>query len=147
VATQESGQLGLVREVVGLWFAMQARLQGHFATLAAEHGLSAVQAKVLVQLDPEVAVSMRTLADRLQYDPSNLTTVIDRLEQRGAVRRRPDPNDRRVKGLLLTEEGVRLRGAFWERLVNDAGPMGHLGTSELASLRDLLRAALGRLAP
>src|SRR5256885_11659612 len=88
-----SDQLRLVQEVVGLWVAMQSRLQAHFGALAAEQSLSPVQAKVLVNLDTEVAVSMRSLAGRLQYDPSNLTTVIDRLEHRGVVRRHPDPRD------------------------------------------------------
>ncbi len=136
----------LVQEVVGLWVEMQARLQAHFADLAAEQSLSAIQAKVLVNLDPDTAVSMRALASRLLYDPSNLTTVIDRLEQRGAVRRRSDPRDRRVKGLLLTEEGVRLRRTFWERLVFDAGPFGRLEADELKGLRDLLRAAVASTA-
>jgi hypothetical protein len=40
-----------VQEVVGLWVQVQARLQAHFAALAAEHSLSMMQAKVLTQLD------------------------------------------------------------------------------------------------
>jgi DNA-binding MarR family transcriptional regulator len=42
-------------------------------------------------------VPMRSLAARLDYDASNLSVLIDRLERRGAVERRPDPADRRVK--------------------------------------------------
>jgi DNA-binding MarR family transcriptional regulator len=38
--------------------------------------------------------------------------LIDRLERHGAVERRPDPSDRRVKSLALTPEGIRLREAF-----------------------------------
>jgi DNA-binding MarR family transcriptional regulator len=121
---------------------MQSRLQAHFAVLAAEHSLSAIQAKILVQLDPGGTVTMRALADRIQYDPSNLTTVIDRLEALGAVERRPDARDRRVKGLVLTSEGAELRDAFWQRLVNEAGPLGGLGMKELAQLRSLLQLAL-----
>jgi DNA-binding MarR family transcriptional regulator len=136
-------QLRQVLEVIGLWLQMQARLESHFAALAAEHLLSPIQAKLLVSLDPATPVSARTLAERLRYDPSNLTTVIDRLEERGAVRRQPSQHDRRVKGLLLTDEGVRLRQAFWHRLGNDAGPMGHLTPDELTRLRDVLRTALG----
>jgi DNA-binding MarR family transcriptional regulator len=137
-----SEHLRLVKEVIGLWVEMQARLETHFSALAAEQGLSALQAKLLGHLDGETPVSMRALALRLRYDPSNLTTVVDRLEERGALVRRPDPNDRRVKGLLLTDEGLRLRGAFWERLTNEVGPMGHLGAADLARLRDVLRVAL-----
>lgn len=139
--------LQLVQEVAGLWFAMQSRLQAHFAELAAEQSLSAIQAKVLVQLDPAGAVTTRALADRLQYDPSNLTGVIDRLEALGVVRRRPDPRDRRVKGVVLTERGQALRDAFWLRLVGAAGPLGQLSTSELAQLRAVLRSALAAPTP
>ncbi|MDQ2944119.1 MAG: MarR family transcriptional regulator [Candidatus Dormibacteraeota bacterium] len=136
-------QLRLEGEVVGLWFEMQARLEGHFTELAARHGLSAVQAKVLLQLQPDGAVTMRTLAGQLKYDASNLTGVVDRLEEMGAVRRQPQPHDRRAKGVLLTREGQRLRQAFWERLTNKSGPLGRLNSRDLTSLRALLRSAMG----
>jgi DNA-binding MarR family transcriptional regulator len=138
----QPGQLSLVQEVVGLWVQMQSRLQAHFAALAAEHSLSVIQAKVLLQLDPANPVTMRALASRLQYDPSNLTGVIDRLEALGAVERRPDPRDRRVRSLLLTPVGERMRDPFWQQLTNDAGPLGHLGASELRQLRAILQSAL-----
>jgi DNA-binding MarR family transcriptional regulator len=138
----EAGHLQLVQEVAGLWFAMQSRLQAHFAALAAEQSLSAIQAKVLIQLDQGGAVTTRSLADVLQYDPSNLTGVIDRLEALGAVRRRPDPRDRRVKGVVLTERGQELRDTFWRRLVGVAGPLGQLSEAELAQLRTILRSAM-----
>ena len=148
VRTQRTGgelaadHLELVREVVGLWVQMQSRLQAHFAALAAEHSLSAIQAKVLIQLDQGGAVTRRALADRLQYDPSNLTSVIDRLEELGAVERRQDPHDRRVKGIILTDTGLSLRTAFWQRLISEVGPLGALGTRQLAELRSLLELAL-----
>ena len=142
-----SDHLQLVQQVVGLWVQMQARLQAHFTALAAEHSLSTVQAKVLLQLDPVQPVTMRALADRIQYDPSNLTGVIDRLEAVGAVRRQPDPTDRRVRGLLLTAAGARMRDPFWQQLINDAGPLGQLGVSELQQLRAILQSAVGEPGP
>lgn len=141
-AAPKAEHLQLEKEVVGLWFEMQGRLQAHFTGVAAEHDLSVVQAKVLMQLQPEGAATMRTLADQLQYDSSNLTGVIDRLEDRGIVRRQPDREDRRVKGVRLTPEGVRLRQAFWNRLTGDTGPLGRLGGEELAAMGNLIRAAL-----
>jgi DNA-binding MarR family transcriptional regulator len=142
-AQASASHVPLVQEVVGLWVQMQSRLQAHFTTLAAEHSLSAIQAKVLLQLDPATPVTMRALAGRLQYDPSNLTGVIDRLEALGAVRRQPDPKDRRVKGLILTPAGVRMRDPFWHRLISDAGPLGHLSAVQLRDLRAILQSALG----
>jgi DNA-binding MarR family transcriptional regulator len=140
--TSVSEHLRLEGEVVGLWFEMQARLETHFTELAAQHGLSAVQAKVLLQLQPDGAVTMRALAGQLQYDASNLTGVVDRLEEMGAVRRRPQPNDRRAKGVVLTAEGQRLRQAFWARLTNKSGPLGSLNSRDLTGLRILLRTAI-----
>jgi DNA-binding MarR family transcriptional regulator len=90
---------------------------------------------------------MRALAGQLQYDASNLTGVVDRLEEMGAVRRRPQPNDRRAKGVILTAEGQRLRQAFWDRLTNKSGPLGSLGSRDLTSLRTLLRTAVRARTP
>jgi DNA-binding MarR family transcriptional regulator len=137
-----SDHLRLEGEVVGLWFEMQARLEAHFTELAAQYELTAVQAKVLLLLQPDGAMTMRVLAGQLQYDASNLTGVVDRLEELGAVRRQPHPHDRRAKGVLLTDSGQRTRKAFWERLTNRSGPLGKLNSRELSSLRSLLGSAL-----
>jgi DNA-binding MarR family transcriptional regulator len=141
-AKPSSEHLRLEGEVVGLWFEMQARLEAHFTELAAQYGLSAIQAKVLLTLQPDGAMTMRTLAGQVQYDASNLTGVVDRLEEVGAVRRQPHPSDRRAKGVMLTDEGQRVRRAFWERLTNNTGPLGRLNGRELTALRGLLRSAM-----
>ncbi|MFD5466359.1 MarR family winged helix-turn-helix transcriptional regulator [Kitasatospora sp. NPDC127059] len=75
----------------------------NFAAMAAERGLTLMQGKTLSLLrEPR---PMRTLADLLACDASNVTGIVDRLEARGLVRREVDPADRRVKNVLLTEEG------------------------------------------
>ena len=140
--TGEHQHLRLEGEVVGLWFQMQARLEAHFAELAAQYDLSAVQAKVLMQLPGDGATTMRSLAAQLQYDASNLTGVVDRLEAMGAVRRQPHAQDRRVKRVELTDRGRRLRETFWEKLTNQSGPLGRLKSRELTSLRALLVSAM-----
>jgi DNA-binding MarR family transcriptional regulator len=128
--------------VVGLWFEMQARLEEHFTALAAQYGLSAIQAKVLLVLQPDGAMTMRTLAGQLKYDASNLTGVVDRLEEMGSVRRQQQLHDRRAKSVMLTDEGRRVRQAFWERLTSNTGPLGSLDSRDLTSLRRLLRSAM-----
>src|ERR1700676_367421 len=139
-----SEHLRLEGEVVGLWFEMQARLEAHFTDLAAQYKLSAVQAKVLLLLQPEGAMTMRAIAGQLEYDASNLTGVVDRLEALGAARPQPHPSDRRAKGVVLTAEGQRMRRAFWERLTSNTGPLGRLRDGELVSRRRLLSTALRR---
>jgi DNA-binding MarR family transcriptional regulator len=145
-SASETKHLRLEGQVVGLWFQMQSRLEAHFSELAAQYGLSAMQAKVLMQLTADGA-TMRALASQLQYDASNLTGVVDRLEAVGAVRRQPHPQDRRVKRVELTDEGRRLREAFWERLTSRSGPLGRLNTAELTRLRALLFSAINAPAP
>jgi DNA-binding MarR family transcriptional regulator len=142
-----SEHLRLEGEVVGLWFEMQARLEAHFTELAAKYELTAIQAKVLLLLQPEGAMTMRSIAGLLQYDASNLTGVVDRLEEMGAVRRQPHPSDRRAKGVVLTAEGQRMRKAFWDRLTSNTGPLGRLNDRELVGLRRLLGTALRTPAP
>ncbi|OLD26876.1 MAG: hypothetical protein AUJ02_01230 [Chloroflexi bacterium 13_1_40CM_3_65_12] len=101
-----------------------------------------MQAKVLLQLPAGGATTMQALAGQLQYDASNLTGVVDRLESMGAVRRQPHPEDRRVKRVELTDDGRRMREAFWEKLTNRSGPLGRLNSRELISLRALLATAM-----
>lgn len=118
--------------------ALAERLRQHWALHAGADGLSPAQVKALLTLVPGRAVPMRDLAASLDYDASNLSTLVDRLEHRGAVERHLDDRDRRVKGLVLTPEGERLRAAFWHDLVEDPGPLEPLGEDELRLLASLL---------
>lgn len=118
--------------------ALTERLRQHWATHAAALGLTAAQVKVLLRLTPGEASPMRKLAHQLDYDASNLTTLVDRLAQRGALERKADPLDRRVKALVLTPEGERLRERFWHNLVADPGPLAPLGHGDLRTLARIL---------
>jgi DNA-binding MarR family transcriptional regulator len=53
--------------------------------------------------------SQQALAERLAVPASRMVALVDRLEEAGLVERRPDPEDRRVRGLHLTRKG---RGAL-----------------------------------
>jgi DNA-binding MarR family transcriptional regulator len=119
------------------------RLREHWARCAESVGLSGAQVKVLIELSPTETVPMRALARRLDYDASNLTNVVDRLEARGLLHRRPAPADRRVKSVALTGEGRRVREDFWRRLTGTPGPLASLDETDVRALGDLLRKALG----
>src|ERR1700730_3737086 len=91
------------------------RVHAHFAAVVAELDLAPVQAKALHELEVDPPISMRELAERLKSDPSNVTGLVARLEARGLVERRPDPTDRRIKGLALTPAGARMRERLFAR--------------------------------
>ena len=130
--------LALVLDADLRLLAITERLRQHWAAHAAALGLTAAQVKVLLRLTPGEAIPMRKLARQLDYDASNLTTVVDRLSGRGALERRADPADRRVKALVLTPEGERLRDQFWRKLVTDSGPLAPLSQGDLRTLNWLL---------
>ncbi|MCA1223249.1 MarR family winged helix-turn-helix transcriptional regulator [Streptomyces sp. 8L] len=95
--------LGIVDSLAQLSFAVQAEL----AKVAAAHGLSVIQLRVLgVLRDREPG--MQELARHLGLDKSSMTGLIDRAERRGLVRRAPSPRDRRGVQVSLTEDGHEL---------------------------------------
>ncbi len=53
--------------------------------------------------------SQQALAERLGIPASRMVALVDHLEANGLLERRPDPEDRRVRGLYLTRKG---RGAL-----------------------------------
>ena len=78
--------------------------------LLAELDLTKSLADALWQLEPlDGPLPRGVLAERLHCDPSNVTFLVDRLEERGLVERFEDPTDRRVKAISLTAAGVAAR--------------------------------------
>ena len=93
----------------------------------------------LLSLEP---LPMRKLARKLKCEPSNVTGIVDRLEARGLVERRPDPADRRVKLAAATEEGLPGGPVPAGRAALRAGAAGRAVGRGAAVLRDLLRRML-----
>ena len=118
------------------------RVHAHFAAVVAELDLAPMQAKALHELDVEQPISMRELARRLGADPSNVTGLIDRLEARDLVERRPDPHDRRVTGLALTSAGAKLRQHLFKRLYSAPRSVAALSQHDQRCLRDVLERIL-----
>jgi DNA-binding MarR family transcriptional regulator len=114
-----------------------------FLGIASEFDLAPAQLMALKALDPEDPVPMRDLACALNCDNSNVTGIVDRLESRGLVERRPAPNDRRVKMLVVTPEGSQLRAQVKERMEEAPEALQALTEDEQRLLRDLMRKALG----
>lgn len=67
------------------------------------------QYSVLKNLDVDESITLSQLSQRTSRDSSNITALVDFLEERGIVRRVPDKSDRRVIRLELTEEGKHIR--------------------------------------
>ncbi len=124
------------RELLDLVFGIAAQVRDGLQEAHADLDLPPAQAQALSTLDEPVP--MRALASRLACDASNVTGIVDGLERRGLVERRPDPRDRRVKQLVLTAEGERRRDALNAKVEEVAARVFDLPEHDQKTLRDLL---------
>jgi DNA-binding MarR family transcriptional regulator len=115
-----------------------------FMAIASEFDLSPPQVMALRQLDPDEPKPMSELAIALRCDNSNVTGIVDRLEDRGLVQRRPGEHDRRVKMLMITERGAQVRAGLAARLDEPPEALANLSPEDQRALRDIMRRALGR---
>jgi DNA-binding MarR family transcriptional regulator len=128
-------------EVVELIGDVVARFYADYEEAAGDHALTGAQARLLSLLSLE-PLPMRKLAQKLKCEPSNVTGIVDRLEARGLVERRPDPADRRVKLAAATDEGRRVARSLRESLRFAREPLAGLSDEERLALRGLLRRML-----
>ena len=63
---------------------------------ARAHGMTRAQWGILIWLERQPGLSQKELAEILEVEPITVARLIDRLEARGMVERRPDPKDRRI---------------------------------------------------
>jgi DNA-binding MarR family transcriptional regulator len=132
------------QETIDLLMGLSHALSANFGSVAGELGVSALHARALIGLNEPAA--MRDLAATLGCDKSHVTGIADGLERRGLVTREPDPHDRRIRQLVLTAEGRRVRAELRRRLVDDAPVLSRLTPDEDTQLRELLRTAFRRQA-
>ena len=116
------------------FFAQRAQLP----SLGAEFELSPVQCHVLHLIEPGQPMPMGRLAETLACDASNVTGLVDRLESRHLIERRPSAADRRVKVLALTPTGARLRALLRQRMAAPPDPFGRLSAAEQRALVKIL---------
>ena len=94
-------------EIAGCFFDLMGRIVGQAEQLAQNLGIPAPFIKALHTL--ECPMAMKELGKRMHCDPSFVTLVTDMLEKRGLARREPHLADRRIKNVVLTDDGVALK--------------------------------------
>ena len=119
--------------------------QGAILKVWAEFDLSSAQGEFLCTLEPEEPAPMVSLARSLHCHDSNVTGLVDRLEQRGLIERLSNPKDRRVKLIALTKDGESLRTRLLERLSDPLPFIAVLSEKDKTVLRDVLRRAVEAL--
>ena len=101
--------------------------------------LTSAQSDLLRRMDPEKPIAMSGLATALACHASNVTGLVDRLEEQGLVTRKPSAEDRRVKNIVLTTAGVNAREMLRSELFAPPPELARLSDEELTQLDVLLR--------
>jgi len=71
-------------------------------------GLTRPQWLALVRLQRRPGASQSELADMMEIEKAPAGKIVDRMEEKGWVVRRPDPSDRRINRIHLTDRGERV---------------------------------------
>lgn len=115
-----------------------ARTLDHQGTCLQTLELTYAQAKLIWRLEAGDTPSLKEAARRCGVDPSNLSSVVDQLVERGLMASRPAQHDRRVRIVRLTGEGVRLRKRLLACLAQNPAT-GSLTESQQQQLLEILR--------
>jgi DNA-binding MarR family transcriptional regulator len=102
------GVARVLRDYPRIYFACHTR---HVRDATTGEELSARQASILDHLDELEPMTLGGLAGHMGVTPSTMSIAVDRLEQRGFVRRERASHDRRLILLRLTASGARIRQA------------------------------------
>jgi MarR family transcriptional regulator, lower aerobic nicotinate degradation pathway regulator len=134
---------GLHADTGYLLYRLGLRSGQLFNSFLQESGLRLRHYAVLRLLATAEGALQRELSSRLGYDPSAIVGLVDDLEKLGFAERRPAPEDRRSRVVVLTEEGrtfLRDTDEAGQRVTNElVGPLG-------AADRETLHALLLRIA-
>jgi DNA-binding MarR family transcriptional regulator len=128
----------VVRVAVAL-LEFHGRLERRMSDGLSAHGLTLAQYDVLMTLCYGDGITQQELAERLLVTKANVVGLIDRVGAAGWVQRRPDPGDRRVNRLYLTDAGRKLaRQAQPGQFALVKKIFGRLSEAELRQMHALL---------
>lgn len=97
---------------------------------------------VMAHIDVAGGSRLTTIAARANITPQAVGELVDDLERLGYVVRRPDPNDRRAKRIVLTKRGLNCVAAALEVIADLEAELAELlGVDALAELH----ASLGKI--
>jgi DNA-binding MarR family transcriptional regulator len=119
-------------------FTLSQVQRGDQFELLREQGLTPGHLKALAILDADAPRPMGAMAEGLRCDASQVTWLVDRLEERGFVERRSLATDRRVKTVALTDDGAAFRARVLEHLYEPPEALLSLDAASLESLREHL---------
>ncbi|WP_276620223.1 MarR family winged helix-turn-helix transcriptional regulator [Syntrophomonas wolfei] len=103
------------------------------------HGVTPGQYSVLKCLWKDNGQTVKQLAEHLYLDSSTVTGILDRMEQKGLIKKKADPKDRRALQVLLTEKGQDLEEPLTQAILNaNKKALRQMDENQFESLKELL---------
>ena len=92
-----------------LSMAVHSMIQKNFMEQVKPSGLTSGQPKVLDYLRDHNGANQREIAAACHIEPGSLTSVLNRMEEKGLIERRMLDGNRRTFYIFMTDEGSRLK--------------------------------------
>ena len=134
MASASTTKAALARRVWAQMFEFLIRTAPQRASSLGRRGLTPNDSRALTSLDPVNGRTMRSLADEWECDASNATWIVDRLERLHLAERRTVPHDRRVKLVVLTAKGAKIKAELLEEFHTPPAELLALDRADLEAL-------------
>lgn len=122
-----------------IFWSVARQLRGASQETLAPWDITPAHLRALRTLGHHGSMRLSDLSGRLHIAPRSATEVVDALESRDLVRRRPDPGDRRATLVEMTEHGTEMMIAIRAARGNDAErAFGRLSPADRAELARIL---------
>ena len=123
-----------------LLYEVSRLLRRNFDARVRHLSLTQAQWRTIVYMAKNEGCKQATLADFLEIRPITLTRLLDRLQSSGWIERRPDPDDRRVTRLYLTESAKPLLETLWGKaMASRKQALQGISPEQQAALFDALK--------
>ncbi|SDT41717.1 MarR family winged helix-turn-helix transcriptional regulator [Actinoplanes derwentensis] len=122
------------------FWAVSRKLREHTRITLEPWHVSPSQSRAVMVLSKHGEMRLSALAEHLRIAPRSATEVIDDLQGRGLVERRPDPSDRRATLVVLTDQGAGISQAIREARATEGERLfAGLDPADRAELSRILR--------
>lgn len=101
-----------------LSMAIHSMVQKNFMERVKPSGLTLGQPKILDYLKDHNGASQREIAAACHIEPGSLTSVLNRMEEKGLIERRMLDGNRRTFYIFMTEDGIRLKEVVEENFLS-----------------------------
>lgn len=132
--------LGELADIVGFHIRLaHVAVYRHFTETFSDIELTQKQVSVLWLVDDHPGISQIAVGQRLQMDRATTMTIVNRLQERGYLRRERSTSDARKQALFLTPEGrkalAKAKGCIAE---HEAWLKGRFTPDEVKKLVEML---------